>query len=176
MDELKRDLEIRAMMQLGEDIESGAHQQPISNPGTNPANVLLDAMRHAEKTGSPNGFIENMEAKGQQEFVKAAGARLPTSGTVEAQFPHREDPETNQALLENLGFVFGDKISGDEIWVEATLPEGWEVKATDHSMWSSLVDDKGRKRGGIFYKAAFYDRSCHLTLDRRFSVGTKPVK
>ncbi len=35
-------------------------------------------------------------------------------------------------------------------------------------MWSDLLDDKGRKRGSIFYKAAFYDRKAHLSLDRRY--------
>jgi hypothetical protein len=64
--------------------------------------------------------------------------------------------------------VFGE--DADDIFVTVKFPDGWEIKATDHSMWSDLLDDKGRKRGAIFYKAAFYDRSAHMNLTRRFSV------
>lgn len=38
-------------------------------------------------------------------------------------------------------------------------------------MWSDLVDDKGRKRAGIFYKAAFYDRSAHIGVNRRYGIN-----
>ncbi len=31
-------------------------------------------------------------------------------------------------------------------------------------MWSDLLDEKGRKRGAIFYKAAFYDRRADMHL------------
>ena len=34
-------------------------------------------------------------------------------------------------------------------------------------MWSDLLDDKGVKRGSIFYKAAFYDRSAFLRLKEK---------
>ena len=55
---------------------------------------------------------------------------------------------------------------------EVILPAGWKKVRTDHSMWSKLVDDKGRERASIFYKAAFYDRSAHMNLVRRFTVDT----
>jgi len=48
------------------------------------------------------------------------------------------------------------------------LPAGWKKAPTDHSMWSKLLDDKGRERASIFYKATFYDRSAHLSLTTRF--------
>ena len=38
-------------------------------------------------------------------------------------------------------------------------------------MWSDLVDDKGRKRTSIFYKAAFYDRSAHIGVNRRYGIS-----
>ena len=37
-------------------------------------------------------------------------------------------------------------------------------------MHSNLVDDKGRIRATIFYKAAFYDRDAHMSLLRRFGI------
>ncbi len=104
------------------------------------------------------GGIEAQEAAGQRELV---GER----DLLPIKCPRKE--------LESLGFIFGDNASNDpnEIFVSASFPLGWSKKATDHSMWSDLLDDKGRKRGAIFYKAAFYDRSSHMSLNRRFNVS-----
>ena len=44
------------------------------------------------------------------------------------------------------------------------MPNGWKKQATDHSMWSELIDDKGKVRATIFYKAAFYDQRAFLNL------------
>lgn len=38
-------------------------------------------------------------------------------------------------------------------------------------MWTHIIDEKGRERGTIFYKAAFYDRSAHAQLSLRFGVS-----
>jgi hypothetical protein len=70
--------------------------------------------------------------------------------------------------FEQMGFVFGEQV--DDVFVAATLPEGWRKKATDHSMWSHIVNAQGRKRVAIFYKAAFYDRSARATLEQRYIV------
>jgi hypothetical protein len=98
--------------------------------------------------GNP-GAIEAQEAAGQQDLVNSEV--LPTE--VQGR---RED-------FEKMGIVFGEPVKGDPIFTHCTLPTGWEKRPTDHSMWSDLVDDKGRKRAGIFYKAAFYDRSAHMS-------------
>ena len=37
-------------------------------------------------------------------------------------------------------------------------------------MWTEIVDGQGRKRGMIFYKAAFYDQRAHAHLECRFSL------
>jgi hypothetical protein len=42
-------------------------------------------------------------------------------------------------------------------------------------MWSHLLDEKGRKRASIFYKAAFYDRSARINPENRFASGVEPV-
>ena len=49
-------------------------------------------------------------------------------------------------------------------------------------MWSSVVDELGRERAAVFYKAAFYDRRAHMTLTSVESYlssclfnGTTPV-
>ena len=40
-------------------------------------------------------------------------------------------------------------------------------------MHTDLLDEHGRKRASIFYKAAFYDRSAHVSLCHRFGVRRK---
>jgi hypothetical protein len=108
---------------------------------------------------STPGGIEAQEAKGQQDFV--ANETLPK----DMMGDKKED-------YEKLGFVFGE--SADDIFVNVKFPDGWKKKATDHSMHSDLLDEKGRKRASIFYKAAFYDRSAHISLNRRFSFNCSP--
>lgn len=102
------------------------------------------------------GGIEAQEKRGQidQSFAET----LPIEGT---------EPGKNREMFEKLGFVFGNPTDG--IFVQAKFPAGWRKQATSHSMWSNLLDDKGRKRGMIFYKAAFYDRSAHISLNVRFT-------
>jgi len=61
-----------------------------------------------------------------------------------------------------MGIVFGEKV--DDLFTSVTLPEGWHKEATEHAMWSKLIDDQGRERASIFYKAAFYDRSAFMSI------------
>lgn len=104
-----------------------------------------------------SGAIERQEAQGQQSFVN--------SDTL----PMEMSPADKQAL-ENCGVKFLGPVPGDDLFQFVELPKGWTKQATDHSMWSELRDEKGRKRGGIFYKAAFYDRKAHLHLTTRYTV------
>lgn len=101
------------------------------------------------------GGIEAQEAAGQATFC--AQQILP-----------KEMRDVTREQLEAIGFKFGK--DHDDIFVNATLPSGWKKKATDHSMWSNLLDAKGRIRAAIFYKAAFYDRSASMRMERRYSV------
>lgn len=99
------------------------------------------------------GGIEAQEKAGQTTFV--ANSQLP-----------KDCPRKD---LEALGFKFGEPV--DDIFLSVTMPVGWRKQATDHSMHSDLLDDKGRKRGSIFYKAAFYDRHANMHLTRRYNVN-----
>lgn len=109
-------------------------------------------------TASIPGGIEASEALGQQEVVH--GWQLPK----ERLLVHREK-------LEAMGFVFGEEI--DDVFVSVKLPAGWSKNATDHNMWSDLLDNRGRRRAGIFFKAAFYDRNGHMDWKTRFSVDVR---
>lgn len=102
------------------------------------------------------GSIEQMEERGAQE-VAAQRERLPTEGL-------------NRQLAEAAGIQVHEIDEQDPIWTRCTLPEGWSIQQTDHSMHLDLLDDQQRRRAGIFYKAAFYDRSAHVQFCRRYAV------
>lgn len=102
------------------------------------------------------GGIEAQEAAGQRSLV--ANENLP-----------KEMLGCNREMLEKIGIKFGADI--DDLFVKVQLPNGWKKQATDHSMWSDLIDEQGRKRASIFYKAAFYDRSAHISLYCRYIIS-----
>jgi hypothetical protein len=69
-------------------------------------------------------------------------------------------------VFEALGFRFGEDIG--KLFVSVEFPEGWKIEPTDHYMWSDLVDNRGRKRGSIFYKPDFWDQDAFIRLNRRY--------
>lgn len=99
------------------------------------------------------GGIEAQEARGQRELINSDV--LPTDLGRE---------KDSRAKYEALGFVFGATVVDDPIFQNATLPKGWKRQGSNHSMWSHIIDERGLKRVAIFYKAAFYDRSAHMSL------------
>jgi len=111
--------------------------------------------------GNPNAILAQ-EAEGQSSFVN--------SETLPTDMGRSRDYDT-KAVLEAAGFKFVCVVPDDPMFQVVEMPKGWQKKATDHSMWSNLVDDKGRVRASIFYKAAFYDRSAHMNLVSRFGVS-----
>ncbi len=96
----------------------------------------------------PSDIIPEQEARGQREFVNST--TLP------------KKPSHLCKQIEEMGIVFGEGV--DDLFIQVTLPEGWKKEPTDHSMWSRLVDNEGRERAKIFYKAAFYDRDAFLSI------------
>jgi hypothetical protein len=106
--------------------------------------------------------IPHQEASGQRSFVG--------SDTLPTDIGRHSDYDA-KAILEAAGVKFLGPVEGDEMFQYVEFPQGWKKVATDHSMWSDLLDDKGRERASIFYKAAFYDRSAHMSLSCRFGVS-----
>lgn len=106
------------------------------------------------------GGIEAQEKAGQQELVNST--RLP-----------KEILHSTKEMFESLGFEFGEEVDG--LFVECKLPDGWSKKASDHDMWSKIIDERGRERASVFYKAAFYDRKAHMSLDSFISTKTEPI-
>jgi len=119
------------------------------------AALLNGDMENASIAMTPGG-IERQEKQGQLTFTK--GDYLP-----------KEMQGDCRAVCEAWGIVFGKEI--DDLLIEAKLPAGWQKVPTDHSMWVDVVDEKGRKRLIVFYKAAFYDRSAHMYYCGRFSFS-----
>lgn len=103
------------------------------------------------------GAIEAMEAEGQRQLV--ASSSLPTE---------LRGGDDAKALLVSWGFVFGEIDSEDSLFTPVQLPPGWTKAGTDHDMHSNVVDDKGRERIGVFYKAAFYDRRADMHIVSRY--------
>lgn len=127
----------------------------MKKEGLSPAAVSAAARGDLENflVAATPGGIERQEAMGQAAFVG-------TLGTLPIKCPREQ--------FEALGFKFGEP--EDDLFIAVTFPKGWSKRATEHSMWSEILDDKGRKRGSVFYKAAFYDRSAHAHLERRYIV------
>lgn len=123
-------------------------QEITQHPEVAMLEVLLDGTK----------AIERSEARGQQELVNATV--LPRQGLGQ-----------QRALWEAMGIKIGDWVTGDDLFTNVTLPPGWTKRPTGHVLWTDLVDDKGRKRASICYKAAFYDRSAHITPVARFEVS-----
>ncbi len=124
-------------------------------------NALLQGDIANYIVASTPGGIEAQEKRGQETFVNSATLPIDLNRTATWE------------QLEAYGFVRGNEV--DDLFVSVTMPAGWRKVGTDHSMWSDLLDEQGRKRAAIFYKAAFYDRSAHMSFTRRFSAYVRGV-
>ncbi len=127
----------------------------MKKTGITPAMLRAEVEGRGIMAGTP-GAIEASEAAGQMELVN--GATLP----IEMGIDH-------EVVTKGTGIQFGDM--ADDLFIHVVLPAGWSKRTTDHSMHSELVDDRGRVRAGIFYKAAFYDRRADLRFKRFFEIG-----
>lgn len=108
------------------------------------------------------GGIEGQEKAGQAMLTLKFN-QLPK------EYLYWRGEGTWQEAMGRLGFKFGADV--DDLFISITPPAGWTLRASDHSMWSYIHDEQGRKRGKVFYKAAFYDRSAHFSLDTRYQAG-----
>lgn len=121
--------------------------------------AALSALAHGDMenflVAATPGGIEAQEARGQIE--QSFKSTLPIDCG-------------DRKAWEAIGVKFGEP--EDSLFVSVEFPAGWRKQPTDHSMWTNLIDDKGRVRAGIFYKAAFYNRNAHTSLNRRFGINT----
>lgn len=107
-------------------------------------------------------YIESMEAAGQEQLLhsdvipaKAAPDYDSNPGVDGDEWP----------LLEALGIVRGKPVTGDPLFIHATLPKGWTRSPEEFSTYYSyLLDGRGVRRAAIFYKAAHYDRRATIRV------------
>lgn len=107
-----------------------------------------------------DAMITRQERDGQRELC--ASSLLP----AQANFP-----KNSWEILERWGVQVLGPVDGDPLFRRVLLPQGWKLQETEHSMWSKLLDERGRERAAIFYKAAFYDRKAHLNVKRAVEVS-----
>lgn len=113
--------------------------------------------------GGLNQAIAEQERAGQAQLVNSEQLPTDLNGCGKADF-------------EALGISFGDPTPGDPLFQSATLPDGWKREAADHDMWSYVVDQFGRRRIAVFYKAAFYDRRAFMSINTVFGYVTECVR
>lgn len=153
--------------------------------------TFFEALLYSMEGKSPSKAIENQEKRGQTDVVR--NHRLPKKNnsttlphdiffrgvTDEMTWEERNEVVTQNNIeyvreqYEKMGIEIIDEY--DDLFWNVVLPEGWEIKATDHSMWNDLFDDKGRKRANFFYKAAFYDRDAFINFSTRFHTGVNHI-
>lgn len=125
---------------------------PVDTSSFDPLAIFVGMMMRGT-----DDYIKSQEASGQMSLC--ASDTLPTRG--------------NRQALEAAGVRFLDVVPNDDIFTFVELPRGWSKRATDHSLWTDLLDEKGRKRASIFYKAAFYDRDAHFSASTRYVVSSR---
>ncbi|SCY29454.1 hypothetical protein [Ruminococcus sp. YE282] len=131
--------------------------------------TMFEALLYAQEGESPSKAIENQEKRGQQSVV--ANQRLPKRTNFCSGYQNKNNTDFTKSQYEKMGIeIVGDY---DGLFWEVQLPEGWQVKATSHSMWNEIIDNKGRKRATFFYKAAFYDRDAFVNFETRFNISVE---
>jgi hypothetical protein len=70
--------------------------------------------------------------------------------------------------LEQMGFVFGAQTH--RLFMHAQFPEGWKKVATDHPLHTDVVDEMGRRRAGIFYRADLCNQRADMTMFARYQI------
>jgi hypothetical protein len=116
--------------------------------------LAIEQLNHTRIASTPGG-IEQQEAAGQRTLIESNILPTTIRGATREQ-------------LTAFGFQFGQDM--DDLFVECTLPPGWTKKAGEWDTHNDLLDEQGRIRAFIYYKAAFYDRQAYMSLTGRFKV------
>lgn len=133
-------------------------------PETYPIASWAAAMRGEIGNASLTGAGIAAHEQGAAERARQAG-HLPLKGT--------STPE-DRAALERVGFTLGEP-GRDPLFRAATFPAGWRFVAepTD-GRHSTLVDERGRTRGGMSHFPSHYDAYATFALLGRFAVEEWP--
>lgn len=131
--------------------------------------TLLDGMLYAMEGEDPSKAFENMERRGQSKACReqllpkmvkmndVPKKRLDKGITLFMNFEQKSPIWTKNVMeytkecYDRLGITVLSE-SGNAMY-SVQLPDGWTIESTDHPMWNNLLDDKGRNRAKVFYKA-----------------------
>lgn len=117
--------------------------------------------------GSAETAITDQEKAGQNELIKSQQLPVNPGGSP---FKNEEELKKIKEVYKKWGM--DPKLTeGDELFYTVELPKGWKKEQSGGSYWSDLLDDKGRVRAHIFYKAAFYDRHSHISFVSLYSIN-----
>jgi hypothetical protein len=133
---------------------------------------MADVMKVIPGIGGRDGgaAILASEAMGQRQLLQSLVLPAEIRDYSIPQPDGASERGNSRKLLESWGFEFGKRVGGDTLFQYAKLPAGWAKKGSNHDMWTSIVDERGRERCSIFYKAAHYDRNAFLNVSSRYSV------
>jgi hypothetical protein len=123
----------------------------VDNVVTITNTALLSGSDKLALAATPGAIIEQ-ERFGQEELV--AGNQLPRNGLLGA----------DRTRWEALGLKILDEGGDDPLFCRVELPPGWRKVPREHALWTDLVDETGKVRAEIRYKAAFYDRYAGIQL------------
>lgn len=104
-----------------------------------------------------SSIIAKQEQQGQQEFLR------------ENLLPVRMDGKSKEAL-EKAGVKFLEICKDDALFQKVVLPQGWTKRATEHALWSELIDAHGSVRVTIFFKSVSYDRDAFCQANTRYAL------
>lgn len=106
---------------------------------------------------------------GMKQRLSQYSDKLPTKGSPFNLWRAcgAEEIERGKAAWKSTGIEFGKP---SELFVPVKFPKGWKKGRTDHPMWTTLLDDRGRKRANIFYKSGMWDCDAFIDLVTRFSI------
>lgn len=112
--------------------------------------IHLAGMMDSYKGGDVANYIYEMEKAGQSQFVN--------SDTL----PKQCDDKTMHMLA--MWGIQTIESETDDLFQTVKLPNGWKRIPTEHDMWSHVIDDQGRVRIEVFYKASSHDRRADMRI------------
>ncbi|MEA3272809.1 MAG: hypothetical protein U9P90_04050 [Patescibacteria group bacterium] len=106
------------------------------------------------------------ERRDREEFVDD---KVSTGGKFRTQIPAKMEPEGAREALERAGVKFHEgKPAANILFDWVVLPPDWKKVPTSHPWLTMLVDNHGRERARLFYKAA--DRNAMLIYQPRYGL------
>lgn len=149
---------------------NGERRTPLDTT-QHPGHTALVMVAAAMGSGGIADAIDQQNSQGQRQLRGTGKVSIPSQTQDWGEID-------TFAMLRAWGVELPeyDQRTGDKLFRPANLPPGWEIRVTEHHLWSALVDEHGRRRALIFYKAAFYDRDASITVSRRFIARAEFVE